>query len=456
MAIPVVETPEPPQNPPVTTKQKFNFIFEDKVQQFNTIIQSYAAGMPWEVEYFKQLITTDSGNENFSSVAPQVLQQYQLIRNLVIKVTEALNSSFEEKSGEWRTMGTAIVEGVVKPIVGDAFIADVGDGRFGRFQVKVVRPMSILKETTWSIEYDLVEFMNEVIQKSLMDRVVLDTTYQSLQLQGANVSMVETTEYFTITELRESLAVLQQRYFYRCVNRVMNAILVPEQEFRTYDAFLMGALEKIFPPNTRPADFQYVYKINTASEPMFREDNFWDVLLRRDNLEILQYFKEVTTLSSKAFASFPTHSQLAYSPIQRYVYPKNKGRSLGWDYGNRISDAIDLMYPFMVSTNIADLIQQPYLNGFYSSEDQVKDKIPLIKTVGYDDYYVLTKAFYEQDYAHMSQMELQVWKMLKAEPLDVRVLKALLDASAKWSPANTIWNIPVLVILIKYFLGESA
>lgn len=456
MAIPVTQPDERPTNPLITTKQKFKFIYEDKVQQFNTIIQAYAAGMPWVVDYYKQLLTTDSGNDAFAQNAPQVLQQYQLIRQLTIKVTEALSHSFQEKEGEWRTTGGAIIEGAIKPIVGDTFIADIGDGRYGRMQVKSARPMSILKETAYQVEYDLVEFVTDEIRKSMMDRVVRDTTYQSLQLQGSSLVMVESTEYFTITELRESLSILQQRYFYRCVDRIMNAITIPDQPFRTYDAFLMAAIEKIFPPDTRPHQFQYLYVVNTVSEPMFREDNFWDVLLYRENLEILSYFKEVTTLDARVFASFPSHSQLAYSPMQRYVYPKGKGRSTGWRYGNRISSSIDMMYPFMNSTDIGDLIQNPLLNGLYSSEEQVRDKIPLIKTVGFDDYYVLSQAFYEQDYLNMSQMELQVWKMLKNEPVDVQVLKMLLDASEKWSPANTVWNIPVLIILIEYFLRSCS
>jgi hypothetical protein len=115
---------------------------------------THIVGSSWVVDYYSQVLNTNSQLSGQQLSVSAVYQQYKKINNLEIKVTSALTSSQDEQKNMSVT-GEATLFPFIIPNDGDMFIADIGNGKKAVFTITRTTKLSIYKQACYTISYVL-------------------------------------------------------------------------------------------------------------------------------------------------------------------------------------------------------------------------------------------------------------------------------------------------------------
>ena len=159
----------------------------------------------------------------------------------------------------------------------------------------------------------------------------------------------------------------------------------------------------------------------------------WDVIVQRDNFLMKECMQRMGGVYAARFTYEPMLEGIRYSGVKAVVYPINPVVSFDYQRTEKqklVNEEI-VLKPTMVFELPTD------------------GKPPLIKTVTVDDYYVLSKAFYDKDEENLSQLEIQVLNYLNNQAMDNRVLIALAQNYTGWGGLERFYYGALLLILLK-------
>ena len=183
--MPIVQLPaNPPRasqakpNPiTITTPDYRHSIVDSRVTPSSALL-TYIEGMSWYVDYYSQVL---GGDEELSEFQPGQIapyQQYHLIHRYELKLQDSLSTNINDESGLAEITGSAIIYPFMMPNTGDAFIADIGDGRAGQFTITSVTPKSIFKQTCYEINFQLSRMVDAELVELLATHVVKTSHYE--------------------------------------------------------------------------------------------------------------------------------------------------------------------------------------------------------------------------------------------------------------------------------------
>lgn len=455
MTLPEETIPTTPKEPYVTEKPYRGTEVDSERTPVSSLL-TYVKGTPWDVDYYRQLITKDEEASANQYSREAVYQQYQLIRSFELRVTSPLETEFETESGEHTMRGTANVYPAFKPIKGDVFIADLFDGRAALLMITEVQQRTIFQDTTYEVQYEVRSFLSDLLKKELDAKVVARTVFvRDFALNQQN-PIVADESYDQLQQLRKGLTTLQKQYEWRLYNQETRTVVVPKQEEGTYDPYLFKFIDYAFPPQLRdPLNPWTRYDVDIDSG--FHVKTFWDLLIEADSSFEGSICKEFDVVGTRAFAGAPVLNSIAYSPLRWTVFPK--GRNLSGGYLARSSGSVThkrLDSPYSTTEwealELQYLVRRNILGGI--GDIPVEELVvPLIHPVGIDDYYVLTEYFYQNAQFGQSQLELQARKVIEGKELDNGVLLALLNDTPNWGDLECFYYMPLLSFLIRKAIG---
>lgn len=447
--------PTPPQEPYVTEKPYVGSEVDSERTPVSSLLP-YVKGTPWQVDYYRQYLTKDEEASSEQVTREAVYQQYQLIRQFEFRVTSPLSTDFDEESGEHSMSGSANIYPSFKPIKGDMFTADLFDGRAGLFTIKDVRQKTIFQDSTYEVDYEIVDFLNDRRKHDLESKVVVHTVFvRDFALNQQNPLVLE-EEWDTIQQLRKGVDVLCKQYFWALYNQETKSFPIPKQRVATYDQFLIKFVDYAFPVSQRDT-LKEVTKYYTGGDPSLTSKTFWDLLIESDDSFEGFIVKEFDTISTRHFGLQPTLNSIAYSRFDRLLFPKDKDLNDAYlTFHKREADHQRLDSPYSLEEwgemELRYAVRRQILNGL--GEVPPADLyVPLIHPVGIDDYYVLTEYFYNQAIYGQSQLELQTRALIKGNRLDASVLLKLLKDVPNWGPMEMFYYVPLLAFLIRKAIG---
>lgn len=445
----------PPQKPvreevkPVhVTKEPYKGLPVDAQKTAVSQLLVYIEGSSWTVTYYRQLVTNDGELSAQQPGRAPIEQQYQVINGFELKVTSPLTSSFEGETGESKLSGGATIYPSFRPNKGDMFIADIGDGRIAVFSVESVEQKNVLRDTTYAIEYNVVNYLNDELKLDL-ERKTVKTTYfhRDFVVAGQNPIVVD-TEHERILVMTKAIEDLRERYMNFCYSHESKTFLVPRQDEPTYDPYVMDALDYWFPYQKQPAS-RRVKHYATGGQDGFQVNTLWESLIRGDAVLLDQAVHECDTISVKSIPALNYFRGIRFSPLERVLYPKERdlvlyGRAYPVEHARLISP---YSQPEREAIELAYAIRNSILNGTGDiPPDQIT--IPMIHPVGCDDYYVLSERFYTKSTYGQSHLELQTWKYLDKQEMQSDILVQLINDVKNWGPMECFYYIPVLVLLL--------
>jgi hypothetical protein len=403
-------------------------------------LMPFVEGYSWSVTYYSQVLGAADPVMPLQLGADPTLQQYLKIKNFELKVTDELSFEFAKERQAEVFEGSAIIyAGNITPARHDLFIADIGRDRFMIFTIMDVTPRSALAERAFEIRYRSYEFLNDSIERELEVRVVDSAEFhKEFLIHGQNPVLRQDTVN-GIRGLQSYAAQLLATFVDDFVDQESRFILIPDQEQSTYDPYLTEFLRKI---------------LNTSEHPILRKLNYpnfrnvielnvntvWDSLLFKPSRRI---HKKMSIVSSWVLRNTPAFGGIYYSTVLRVAYPIHvEGRTLTY-------------YPLRSGKPLEGDLESNLPDGTsIDLESHIGEgrEIPDIHPVGTDDYYVFSKAFYENDQEQQSKLERLTLKMLERKTIDPVEFITLASKTENWDSLERFYYTPILIAIAQYAL----
>jgi len=413
---------------------------------------THIEGSSWTVDYYSQVL---GQNEALSPYQPGQLppyQQYLLVHKYEMKLQGALSIGHDSDTGNMSATGTAITYPFLRPNVGDAFLAEIGDGRVGQFTVTASTPRSLMRETVFEISFELSRVADATVVANLGECVVKEGFYKREFLTYGQNPVLLTEQVESVSTIERYRAELLNHWVRAFFSAQYNTIVLPGQPAVTYDHYLTRAMLRMHEVNVHPL-MSKIRELNLQDYPAASDFNLWDSLLSLDDSARDLIPQKMSLVPSMAFAQDPRMNSVRYSGIRQVIFPISIYHNVDWDYGTaspvtaggyvELNDMIQEL-PSLIADNILD-------DG---SPIPVPGEIPMFHRLLKDDYYVLTQAFYESAPVGQSLLELLVNDLLAARALDRAKLFSLCDAVRRLGRLEEFYYIPLLLILLNVALRE--
>lgn len=445
-----------PQQEPYVSEKPYQGSEVDSERHPVSSLLPYIKGSPWIVDYYRQLLTRSEESTSGQPTIEAPLQQYQLIKQMELRVQSALSTDFDTEKGEHSMSGSAVIYPSFKPIKGDVFVASLFDGRVGVLDVKEVRQKTIFQDSTYEIDYDVIQFLDQKKKLELERKTVKTTVFvREFVLSGQSPLILE-SEYEQVQRLRAGLATLQKQYFWGLYSQEVQTIPVPKQRVGTYDSFLIRFIDHAFPVQERSSD-RVLTRWNVEGDEGFKVKTFWDLLVESSTAFERYVVKEFDTIATANLRGFPVINGIGFSPLQRVLFPKDRPFNLSAMYGRqKVVHHQRLDSPYSLAEwgemDLRYAIRRKILNGL-GDVPPADLYIPLVHPVGIDDYYVLTEYFYSKAEYGQSHLELQTRNAIEGRSLDFPILVQLMDDVENWGEMEQFYYVPLLAFLIRKAIG---
>jgi hypothetical protein len=326
--------------------------------------------------------------------------------------------------------------------VGDMFHASLSDGRGALFTVTAAKQMTILRDSTYQIDYTLVNYDNDVLLGDLLRKISKDTTFVR-EFYALNKSpMLVDSELSNFQEIQQWLKTLPTMYFDLFFDRNFSTLLVPGQEKTTYDPFVVEFVRKI---------------VSTDTHPNYK------------NIKVLNYDQGDAAIKTVYDAIYDQNEDLLdYAPLKMLVAPASEFSIRARLNSLRYSGINFCVYPIVNAGGLAGVLQpssdrvynRPFdIQRFFTSDLDVGADLPNssqlnrepYKKVTTDDYYVLSSAFYESVFDQLSFIESAAILHMAKKPVSIPLLLALAKSATYWTRLEQFYYVPLLML----FLGRS-
>jgi hypothetical protein len=404
---------------------------------------SHVEGYPWSTQYYSQVLGEhDEPKPQGLSIDP-TLQQYHLIRDFEIRVTEPLTYDFTKERRSNRLEGSGIIyPGLVVPCRGDMFIGDVGDGEAAIFTLLDVTPMSYLSEKCYEVSYRMTSQLTQDHTADLERKVVKTSHYVKDFLIHGRDPILSTDAVSRKQRLDNHGHHLLEMFNREFISPEHRYLTVPSQEHATFDAYVAAFMQRFINVSQhklmREANWPEVHQLRDL-----RATTLWDLLLDQQPIDTrslgTRLSKRMAVVDTWAIRQSPYFGGLYYSAIKRLIWPNDRVGEK-----NLVTYELDESQPRNVALDDT-------LNGVQVDlSDGPSDDQPVIHAVKADDYYVFSQAFYEHDVANLSWLEHLTLQMLAREPVATDVLVAVCDKAYGWGTLERFYYTPVLLMLIHY------
>lgn len=437
------QVPEPtPPSVRLEPKSTQSAFVDTKYTALQSII-THVEGSSWVTDsYYSQVLTTQGELSSLQPNQAAVYQQYTKINKMELRVTSPLVPSQNNETRAITLVGAANVYTFLTPNRGDMFIAGIGDGREGVFTLTNTEKKSILKDTAYSIEYELVDYLTPEYRQNLDEKTIKTLHFVKERITHGQRPVLIESELRRYEELKEQRRRLVTGYMREFFSRQFKVLLVPGQDEPTYDPYLTDFIVKVIGGDEN----EYVREIkeyNLAGDDAELVVTLWD-MLRGGEVDTLDHLNQkMWTISTSAFRLWPTLQSVYYSELRRVVYPIDQRHLVDRKYRKTRQWVGESIRPTIAKLGLDEKCRQLRTKYSLAPTDQ-----PIFHPVSGDDYYVMSKAFYVSDLDNVSIIEAHTLAYLKGRVGDVGELLWMCACSTHWTPLERYYYTPVLIVLL--------
>lgn len=441
-------TVQPVNIPKIEGVENTSMVVDAKYTPLTSLIK-HVEGLPYTVNYYAQVLSKDSAVTGQDHSTMGQYQQYKRIDRLVIKMTQALAPDQDAVNKTFNVRGEGLINNVVRPNVGDMFVADVGDGRGGVFEITTSERNTIMQDSVYRVGFSLMYFETDPRRQDLEAKVVQHYHYLEDFVQSGNNPLVTTNEYNALMELSAWYGRLVGYYYDWFYSREFTSFIVPGQMLPTYDHFLTKFVTSLL----STGDHHLVVRtkmFNVNDDDYLTQPQLYRALIERDHTMLTIANRVMGKTHVSNFIRDPFLEGIRYSGLHNVVYPVESYTTPA-DYGlgrnSRLKSTT--MMPFDNPSGLSGNLNNKVTTG----NVEPQPAFPKIYNVLDDQFYVLSRAFYEQD-GQKSLLEVLTENYLQNEPNDPTLVLTLVRDSQKWGALERFYYIPILLLLIKTLVKE--
>lgn len=412
---------------------------------------THLEGKSWTVNYYSQILNTDNAVSGQDVNRNAIYQGYSLIERFEFKVAQELTDTQDEAQKSVTTTGAAHIYPCLIPNKGDMFLADIGDGREGVFEVTKSERKSIFKDAAHYIEYVLVDYSTDTRRLDFKTKTVITYEFVRDFLQHGQNPLIVKSEYELLGRLQARAEDIVPVYFKKYISKEFRTTAIPSQMYHMYDHFLAKALRAFFEVETAP-ELIWMRVLNCDGDKWMEQPTIWDVLKTKNKNLLKGCTQQVGLTYARSFEFNPMMESVCHSGFGFVVYP-NLNLPLGQMAVDNQYDFQNNGKPLAYDTILADRpTTVRRLEDLVVETDTSSLAFPkprLLPPTPNTGYYVLSQAFYENASTGQSLLELAVWDYLNNVAIDKHVLLTLCETQYSWGELEQFYFTPILLVLIR-------
>ena len=408
-------------------------------------LMAFMEGAPWSIDYYSLIGSEHNDLRDIDPVAPDIYQTYQKIINFELRVSQALQNSYDSATGISTVTGSGLMVNVIVPNKGDLFTSDSGESRLGLYTVTSVERKTFNTNSVFSIEYSLIGFVDSPTVSTRVTDLEAKTartyTFSKDRLIENLPPLVNTTDDNKVLNLKNVYQSIVTYFFKTFYNKRFHTLVLPGQEAMITDLLLTDFVLSLV--NTMDAvEIQNIRRLPMENEEYLSRASIWTCLLNKDRSGLKEIWKKSGLISKHSFLSTPYGRAMGFTNIDYIVYPKDIEESL---LSSKDKLPKTILVSDIVQTNNFEGTAADLLSLVYTSATGTK---PLYHRITEDDYYVFSSQFYNNT-INQSVIEILVKNYLDKETIDIDMLYALVNDYDRWSRLEQFYYGPVLILLIK-------
>lgn len=439
---PTIQPEVIPNLPEVEPTHYQSSINDDKFLPLRSLL-AYVEGAPWYVDYYSQVVSAHNDLREIDPGQNAVYQQYRKIIGMELRVSSALDTSYDSETGITSSRGNGLVYTGMTPNIFDYFITDAGDDRKAIFKITNVERKTFNRDSAFAVDYILVGYVKDLTEifTSLETKTIRTYHFDKGRLVDGLQPLVTESVYNQLTSLRDWYIDIVNYYFKNFFHRSYMTLVLPGQTYAVYDSMLVDYLLKIVDTFDAP-EIRQVRQLTTDRDIYLKQPQFWSIMLEKSYSDLQYCNQTMGIVHKKTFNSSPFIHGAAFGNIDYLIYPDTPEITALVESGPdaRPLSFIDVDEVANAKGTLVDLLGEQYVvaNTTYSH----------IHTVNFDNYYVLSKNFYDNTVGQ-SLLEILTKDYLKLQTLNLDMLLTLCGRYKNWGRLEQFYYGPILLTLIK-------
>lgn len=468
---PTTESPVITNDPKIESKSYKSTVIDNSITPISSVL-AYVEGFPWTVNYYSQIITTDSDLKEQDVGEANLYQPYRKIINLELRVTDPITGSQNTDTAQMTVGGTALIYPFLVPNVGDMFVTEAGLGQIGIYTIKSVERKSFNKTAVYSVEFSLMVFVDKNSPRlvDLDTKTTQEYVFDKSRLIEGLAPTLQSKTYEQLTNLSDLYGTIVRFYFKTFYLKEYDTLVIPAQGTGVYDSFLVDFILKIV--DTLDAyEIRFIRNYATDAEQFLAQDQFWTAMYNRD-ISILSHSNNYMGLVQTKFFNYNSMFKgFRFSRLSYVVYPVNAdfsiinptqldyvGDPLLLDYGvfqDNVFTAAPLFKPESMQSVIEAKTQGGMLSDLITNTTvSGNSTVPIINSVTANSTYLLSPAFYKQS-SGQTLLESLVSAYINRKQINITDLLTCIKPYRSWGRVEQFYYLPMLITIIKTAIREA-
>lgn len=442
----ITPTADPNDTLPPAQSSNYMGLTYDQNQTPIASLLPYVEGAAWGIdEYYRQILGRDNDVKPIDFALAGAYQAYERFLSMELRVQNDLQGNTNQETQFTKVTGTALVTGLI-PNVHDYFTATVGHLRSALFRVAAVNRQTWRREAVHLIEYQMVDYVDRV--QNEMDNLKRKTTgeyvYSRERVMEGLAPTLKTSDFNMLSELKAERQRMGEYYLGAFSWATTGTLNLPGQQGqRIYDSYLIDFVMATF----GYLDFPRLYRLTQlpkSGDVYLEQPQFWTAILKRDRNAIKWGNQQMRMTATKGFEGTTYIKSFFSSRMDYVIYPMRPDTSV--NSGEDLAPRPSFIVPIRQTANangecVSDKDKTYVLDGV---------PIPAYHRVSLNGYYVLTEAFYKNDPANMSLIEILTRDYLESKPLNLEQLKLLVSLYPGMERMEQFYFGPLLMCFMRY------
>lgn len=281
---PIGTANSPAPSEPSVYSGNYRHSIVDSVYQNENSILSLVPGTPVLVWYYRQA-QKSSEEQHAYQPGSGAYQQYTLIKDCIIKEKD-YTFNFNEETGISTKTGSGYVITGLAPLLGDTFIADIGDGNAGFFTItEKPRITEFTANKVYEIQYTMQGIVTPEIAAELQSFVIEDLVYVRDQHLNGGTPVITAGEYELKKEIESWIKTIVHYVYEEFYWEEERTLAVMKDRAHYYDPYLTLAFLTMAKMDARggyPRCQTHSLEYGGNKSAQHGTFNIWDVMFRGD------------------------------------------------------------------------------------------------------------------------------------------------------------------------------
>ena len=408
-------------------------------------LASFYSGSKLPGDYYQKAVGRDSAASSYQADVPVVYGQQRVIRGYELIINGSFNH--DQNTGDsmgFNTTADAVMYAVpgMVPQAGDLFVAQLGSWRNVMFQVNNPKRLNPFDESGYSISLKAIKWLDKSARDVLQQSVIGTRFFDRENFRNGLKALLTSEDVDVMKRLEKSYRRLIGTYLRDFFDDVYQTFLIPGQALPSYDPNITRFVKRMISVVDTPSIVR-VTELGVGDDMYSNTPSVLDAMLQKDEALLYSCAQRWNLSHINNYFAHPLMHGIYYSGVKWVMSPVDP------KYTNRTKNSLPYSGVEMVAADVLFKDIDYILPATDLTEEETRPaETRFIKRVLVDDYYIFSRAFYEDD-GELSMLEGMVLDRLANRAINLNDLADLAEYAQKFNNLERYYYIPIIINLIK-------